>query len=132
MAQRDSVTRMARRIRACPATESLATVWCFQSANGRKWRLRPPITLAGQRSNGSVIAERAPPPPPSNVRPKWTPPAYGHGSRSGLPDGVEPTKADGRGPYSRHELVRMDHRFRQRVLRAFKRGKESRQAAAAT
>ena len=40
MAPRDSVTRMARRIRACPAIESLATAWCFQSANGRKWRLR--------------------------------------------------------------------------------------------
>src|SRR5262245_4419133 len=47
MAQRDSVTRMARRIRACPATESVATVWCFQSANGRKWpRVAPPALAA--------------------------------------------------------------------------------------
>jgi len=30
------------------------------------------------------------------------------------------------------QLVRMDNRFRARLLRAFKRGKENRQAAAAT
>jgi hypothetical protein len=32
MAPRDSVTRVARRIRAWPATEPLATAGCFQSA----------------------------------------------------------------------------------------------------
>ena len=34
------------------------------------------------------------------------------------------------GPYTHEELVRMDARFRTRLLRAFERGKESRQAAA--
>src|SRR5262252_632165 len=67
---------------------------------GDAQRPRPPITLAGQRSNGSAIIEHAPPSPPSNERPKWTPPAHGHSSRSGIPDGTEPTDADGRGPYS--------------------------------
>jgi len=96
---------------------------------GDAQRPRPPITLAGQRSNGSVIAERAP--PPSNARSKWTPPAFGHGSRSGLPDGVEPTKADGRGPYSHHELVRMHNKFVRAVERAFQSGRETPAAASA-
>jgi hypothetical protein len=34
------------------------------------------------------------------------------------------------GDYSDARLVRMDNRFRARLLRAFRRGKESRQAAA--
>jgi|SRR6516164_9999010 len=36
------------------------------------------------------------------------------------------------GDWSHSQLVRMDNRFRARLLRAFKRGKENRQAAAAT
>jgi hypothetical protein len=36
------------------------------------------------------------------------------------------------GDWSHAQLVRMDNRFRARLLRAFKRGKENRQAAAAT
>jgi hypothetical protein len=36
------------------------------------------------------------------------------------------------GDWSHSQLLRMDNRFRARLLRAFKRGKENRQAAAAT
>ena len=36
------------------------------------------------------------------------------------------------GGWSHAQLIRMDNRFRARLLRAFKRGKENRQAATAT
>jgi hypothetical protein len=36
------------------------------------------------------------------------------------------------GAYTHAQLIRMHNRFRARLLRAFKRGKENRQAAAAT
>ena len=36
------------------------------------------------------------------------------------------------GGWSQAQLIRMDHRFRARLLRAFESGKENRQAAAAT
>jgi len=39
---------------------------------------------------------------------------------------------DEQGGYTHAQLIRMDNRFRARLLRAFKRGKEHRQAAAAT
>jgi len=97
---------------------------------GDAQRARPPITLAGQRANGGAIPERAPSPPP-NERPKWSGPPRGHGSRS-IPDGEEPTAADGDGPYSYDELERMNREFIRAVERAFKRGKENRQAAAGT
>jgi len=99
---------------------------------GDAQRPRPPITLAGQRSNGSAIIEHAPPSPPSNERPKWTPPAHGHSSRSGIPDGTEPTDADGRGPYSYSELMRMNHKFVHAIERAFRNGGETQAAARAS
>jgi hypothetical protein len=99
---------------------------------GDAQRPRPPITLAGQRSNGSAIAERVPPPPPSNERPKWTSPARGHSCRSGIPDGTEPTDADGNGPYNHSELERMNRKFVQAVERAFRNGGETQAAASAS
>jgi len=95
---------------------------------GDAQRPRPPITLAGQRSNGNAVPEPASP-PPSNERPKWTPPAHGHGSRSGIPDGTEPTDADGKGPYSYSELRRMNYKFIHAVERAFRNGGETQAAA---
>src|SRR5262249_5940284 len=99
---------------------------------GDAQRPRPPVTLAGQHSNGNAIAERAPLAPPSNARPKWTPPAHGHSSRSGIPDGIEPTDADGEGPYSYSELVRMNYKFIHAVERAFRNGGETQAAASAS
>ena len=41
-----------------------------------------------------------------------------------------PKPGDEQSAYTHPQLVRFDNRFRARLLRAFKRGKESRQAAA--
>jgi len=39
---------------------------------------------------------------------------------------------DEQGAYTHAQLIQMDNRFRARLLRGFRRGKESREAAAAT
>ena len=43
-----------------------------------------------------------------------------------------PEAGDEQGAYAHAQLILMDNRFRARLLRAFERGKENRQAAAAT
>jgi hypothetical protein len=58
-----------------------------------------------------------------NGRPRGRPPHKN--SRAALPE-----PGDEQGAYSHAQLIRMDNRFRARLLRAFKRGKENRQAAA--
>ena len=60
----------------------------------------------------------------TNGKPPGRPP-YQH-SRMALPEPGDEQCGD----YSHARLVRMDNRFRARLLRAFKRGKESREAAA--
>src|SRR6516162_6498703 len=60
----------------------------------------------------------------TNGKPRGRPP-YRH-SKAALPKPGDEQCGD----YSHARLVRMDNRFRARLLRAFKRGKESRQAAA--
>jgi hypothetical protein len=50
--------------------------------------------------------------------------------RTRRPNVAEPEPGDEQWPYTHAELVRMDNKFRERLLRAFKRRKESRQAAA--
>jgi hypothetical protein len=57
-----------------------------------------------------------------NGKPRGRPPH----SKVALPEPGDEQHGD----YSHARLVRMDNRFRARLLRAFKRGKESRQAAA--
>ena len=42
-----------------------------------------------------------------------------------------PQPGDEQGAYTHAQLIRMDNRFRARLLRAFERGKENRQAATA-
>ena len=60
----------------------------------------------------------------TNGKPRGRPP-YRH-SKAALPKPGDEQCGD----YSHARLVRMDNHFRARLLRAFKRGKESRQAAA--
>jgi hypothetical protein len=43
---------------------------------------------------------------------------------------VPPKPGDEQGAYTHAQLIRFDNRFRTRLLRAFKRGKERREAAA--
>jgi hypothetical protein len=62
----------------------------------------------------------------ANGRPRGRPPHKN--SKAALPMPGDEQYGD----YSHAQLIRMDNRFRARVLRAFKRGKENRQAAAAT
>jgi hypothetical protein len=91
---------------------------------------RPPasITLAGPPTNGGAAPQWRPSlsPEPSPT-PRELP--LQHFRRAVLNAG-EPVAGDEAGPYAHSELVRMDNRFRTRLLRAFERGKESRQAAA--
>src|SRR6516162_873815 len=61
----------------------------------------------------------------ANGRPRGRPP---HKNSKAAPS--EP--GDEQGAYTHAQLVRIDNRLRARLLRAFKRGKENRQAAAAT
>ena len=60
----------------------------------------------------------------TNGKPPGRPPYRQH-SRTALPE-----PGDEQGAYTHAQLVRFDNRFRARLLRAFKRGKESREAAA--
>jgi hypothetical protein len=90
-------------------------------------RPRPPVTLAGrQHGNGSAAAS------PSAASPAPAPPVWtGDLRRSRIVTGAaEAEPGDEQWTYSREELIRMDRRFRARLLHAFERGKESRQAAA--
>jgi hypothetical protein len=100
--------------------------------SGDSVRPRPPVSLAGLRADDGDAAQQAPTslpdPPPAPV---WTGTPRGHGSRT-MPGGAEPTAADGEGPYSHAQLVKMDNKFRARLLQAFKLGKESREAASAS
>jgi hypothetical protein len=61
----------------------------------------------------------------ANGRPRGRPPHKN--SRAALPE-----PGDEQNAYTHAQLIRMDNRFRARLLRAFKRGKENRQAATAT
>ena len=75
------------------------------------WRLRIRVAGGVARANG---------------KPRGRPPHKN--SKAALPmPGDEQV-----GGWSQAQLIRMDHRFRARLLRAFESGKENRQAAAAT
>jgi hypothetical protein len=119
----------ARRTPAA-ASDQAALRRLIRMLSGDTGRPRPPITLAGPRSNGGSTAQQAPPSLP-DAPPVWTGTPRGHGSRT-MPGGAEPTAADGEGPYSHAQLVKMDNKFRARLLQAFKLGKESREAASAS
>ena len=59
----------------------------------------------------------------TNGKPPGRPPYRHH--KAALPE-----PGDEQGAYTHTQLLRFDNRFRTRLLRAFKQGKESRQAAA--
>jgi hypothetical protein len=90
-------------------------------------RPRPPITLAGPRANGSAPSPPLPGTPPTSGAAN----AVSGTPYNGRPNIAEPEPGDEQGPYSHTELTRMDNEFRARLQRAFKRGKESREAATA-
>jgi hypothetical protein len=98
--------------------------YLIRALTGDAERPRPPITLAGQRTDGvpQPISPAAPP--------IWTRPSHDRRQSRAISNRVEPEPGDEQWTYSRQQLVMMDTRFRARLLRAFKRGKESRQAAA--
>jgi hypothetical protein len=85
-----------------------------------------PITLAGPRSNSSATPQH-PPPLLSNGAPPPKDP-WEHDGRT-RPKVAEPEPGDEQGAYAHAELVRMDNRFRDRLLRAFERGLENRESA---
>jgi hypothetical protein len=97
--------------------------YLVRALTGDAERPRPPVSLAGQRPDS---APQPIPPPAAAPARKIT---WEHGGRTRLGT-AEPEPGDEQGPYAYAELVRMNDRFRAAVLRAFKRGKESRQAAA--
>jgi hypothetical protein len=90
-------------------------------------RPRPPITLPGQRADS--VPQPAAPPVPAPL-PIWTRPPHNRRQDRTIASRAVPEAGDEQWTYSRTELVRMDNHFRTRLLRAFKRGRESRQAAA--
>jgi len=94
---------------------------------GDSERPRSPITLAGP-SNGTPSSGA--PSTLTSSRPAWPQPPSNHRDRDWLAV-AEPEPGDEQGPYEYAELVRMDQRFRARLLRAFERGTESRAAATA-
>jgi hypothetical protein len=91
-----------------------------RALTGDTERPRPPVTLAGQQhSNGSVAI------PPSGAAPAPTPiPTRPIHDRPKSND-TEPEPGDEQWAYSREQLIRMDYRFRTRLLRAIERGQES-------
>jgi hypothetical protein len=103
--------------------------YLVHALTGDTGRLRPPITLAGAHANGGTPPRLPPPPipaaPPSSTRELWEP------DRRTRHSVAEAEPGDEQWTYSRKELLRMDARFRARLLKAFERGKESREAAAA-
>jgi hypothetical protein len=100
--------------------------YLVRALTGDTERPRPPITLAGQRP--STVLQPGVPPAPSTP-PVWTGDLR---NRSRATSGAaEAEPGDEQGAYSREQLIRMDHRFRTRLLRAFERGHESRTAATA-
>jgi hypothetical protein len=102
--------------------------YLVRALTGDTERPRPPITLAGQRPDS---APQPIPPPAPLPPPIWTRPSHDRRwDRSTVSGSAEPEPGDEQWTYSRQQLVMMDNRFRARLLRAFKRGKESRQAAA--
>jgi hypothetical protein len=112
------------------ASDQAALRHLIRMLSGDTGRPRPPVTLAGLSANAGAVAQRPPPLAPGPP-PVWTGTPRRHGGRTAL-GGTEPTAADGEGPYSYAQLVRMDNKFRARLLQAFKRGKESREAASAS
>jgi hypothetical protein len=90
-------------------------------------RQHAPVSLAGPHTNGSAIPQQPPPLLPDTPTPREL--TWEHHRRSVISAG-EPLAGDEAGPYAYAELVRMNNRFRARLLQAFERGKESRQAAA--
>src|SRR5262249_46243821 len=84
----------------------------------------PPVSVPGKLAPAPNPPQPKPPPMPRlGLGPQHLE------QRKRLPP-APPSDKDGRGAYLHSELLRMDNRFRVRLERAFKRGKESRQAAA--
>ena len=90
-------------------------------------RHRPPVTLPGQPTpTPSSSPQPAPPkrrtgqPALTGYRPQLFKPRHAE----------EPTDQDALATWTKSQLMRMDYRFSRLLERAFKRGKESRQAAA--
>jgi hypothetical protein len=98
---------------------------------GDAQRPRPLVTLPGRHAgNGAPAPLPIQPLHPLHERggdKRGIP--RGHGSRSGMVDGVEPTAEDAEGPYRYEQLLDMDQRFVAAVERAFQNGGESRSTA---
>src|SRR5262245_5377346 len=100
--------------------------YLIRALAGDSERPRPSVTLAGQQHGNGSVAISPSSAPPAPAPPIWTWPTHDRPKSKH----AEPEPGDEQGPYAYAELMRMDHRFRTAVLRAFKRGKESREAAA--
>ncbi len=111
-----------------PLHSDVVRKYLVRALTGDTGRPRPPITLAGPRTNGGA-APQWPPPLSPEAPPTPRELTWEHYRRAIISAG-EPVAGDGEGPYAHSELVRMDNKFRARLLRAFERGKESRLAAA--
>ena len=104
-------------------------------AHDGQHRRPPPVTLPGPR-NGSTLSEmpgpEASPAPPLPYRTpgRWSQIRVVPRAHAG--EHAKATNNDGKGPYSRHQLWRMNARFIARVERAFADGAESRAAASAS
>jgi hypothetical protein len=100
--------------------------YLIRALTGDVERVRPPVTLPGRRPDSVP----RPIPPPAPTPPIRTRPSHDRWWDCTISSRAEPEPGDEVGPYTYEELVRIDTRFRARLLRAFERGKESRQAAA--
>jgi len=87
------------------------------------YREKPPVSLPGRPSMYSP-RPKPPPPPPAKTGYGPRPDAYSKLAAT------KPVAEDALWCWTRAQLIRMDNRFRERLLRAFERGKESREAAA--
>src|SRR5437016_6231009 len=80
---------------------------------GDSERPRPPVSLAGQPSDNAP--QPTPPPAPAPPIRSW--PTHDRRNRAKSSRAV-PEPGDEQGAYSREQLIRMDTRFRARLLRA--------------
>jgi hypothetical protein len=101
-------------IRGTPAEHRAALYRLIRMLCGDDRRPRPPVSLPG-RMPAAALAPTPPTPPVRYFR--RAPPA---GKMANAPS----TDADGRDPYSRKQLDRMDRRFAQRLELAIARKQE--------
>jgi hypothetical protein len=95
-------------------------------------RRKPAVSLAGPARPTPPPPLPPPKPPASLLSPAGHVQGHPQLKYEGQQARAEAEPSDLRWTYSRDQLLRMDKRFCRRVERAFKRGLESRNAAAAT